>query len=514
METLEQVVSRATLNVQEDLTTFTIKKLYNTPELENLHAKFNEYNGTTSKMGKYWLSYIAMVSLLLRFIRSTREGNWTLHLACIRDMIPWMFAYNRTTYSRYLPVYWCDMMTLEEKHPAAHETFQAGDFVAQRSTDSSFSQVAVDQTIEQTINRDTKSKGGIIGFSLNKGAVQRWLLTSHERAAVTQICREMAGFLVNDGNEVGKEMGKARMTVDERDVKKVETTITNWVNPFKQSDDEEICHLASELTASEKVESDLLTAHEQGKRAMTTFFKRRLLSSEVSFHDPIKKLNLANFTSSALSKVKISGRDFMIKADRNLFARLLVAAQKRSMDLGEVFEYSPAPLPWSLASADGSFCKTDKSKLLEALSKDIELVEDVPPSAAIIVDGMAILQSLKQVRETFEELALAVFHHAVPRTSLARRVDFVTDRYPEVSVKHLERAKRASEGVFKVEISGSSQTCPKQWKKYLSSGDNKSELSRFLLKEWSRDRYRLLIGNRYVFFTLEMKCFRLSVVED
>lgn len=165
METLEQVVSRATLNVQEDLTTFTIKKLYNTPELENLHAKFNEYDGTTSKMGKYWLSYIAMVSLLLRFIRSTREGNWTLHLACIRDMIPWMFAYDRTTYSRYLPVYWCDMMTLEEKHPAAHETFQAGDFVAQRSTDSSFSQVAVDQTIEQTINRDTKSKGGIIGFS-------------------------------------------------------------------------------------------------------------------------------------------------------------------------------------------------------------------------------------------------------------------------------------------------------------------------------------------------------------
>ena len=93
----------------------------------------------------------------------------------------------------------------------------------------------------------------------------------------------MAGFLVNDGNEVGKEMGKTRMTVDERDVKKVETTITSSVNPFKQSDDEEICHLASELTASENVESDLLTAHEQGKRAMTTFCKRRLLSSEVLF---------------------------------------------------------------------------------------------------------------------------------------------------------------------------------------------------------------------------------------
>ena len=97
------------------------------------------------------------------------------------------------------------MMSLEEKHPAAREALQAGEFLVQRSTSSSFSQVAVDQTIEQTINRDTKSKGGIIGFSLNKGAVQRWLLTSHERAAITQAYREMAGLpSMTDGDEVVK----------------------------------------------------------------------------------------------------------------------------------------------------------------------------------------------------------------------------------------------------------------------------------------------------------------------
>ena len=86
-------------------------------------------------------------------------------------MLPWMFAYDRTNYSRYLSVYWCEMMSLKDVHPSAHEAFKAGDFVVQRSS-SAFSQVAVDQTIEQTINRDTKSKGGIVGFSLNKGAVQ------------------------------------------------------------------------------------------------------------------------------------------------------------------------------------------------------------------------------------------------------------------------------------------------------------------------------------------------------
>ena len=45
-----------------------------------------------------------------------------------------------------------------------------------------------------TLNRNTKSRGGIIGFSLKQGPVQRWLMTAHERAAVVDICRQMAGL--------------------------------------------------------------------------------------------------------------------------------------------------------------------------------------------------------------------------------------------------------------------------------------------------------------------------------
>ena len=111
------------------------------------------------------------------------------------------------------------MQTLEEKHPAVHSAFEAGEFVVQRSNDRSLSQVPVDQTIEQTVNRDTKTKRGIIGFSVNKGAVQRWLLTSHERVAITQACREMAGLQQIDG-VAEKEIGKTRMKADKKDVQK------------------------------------------------------------------------------------------------------------------------------------------------------------------------------------------------------------------------------------------------------------------------------------------------------
>ena len=60
-------------------------------------------------------------------------------------------------------------------------------------------------------------------------------------------------------------------------------------------------------------------------------------------------------------------------------------------------------------------------------------------------------------------------------------VDFVTDRYPDISIKNPERAKHATAGAVKVKMTGAGQKCPKKWKKFLSSGENKRALTRFLL---------------------------------
>ena len=48
-------------------------------------------------------------------------------------------------------------------------------FAVQRQSDRGFSAVSCDQTIEQTINQDSKTKGGLIGFSLNRAAIHTWL---------------------------------------------------------------------------------------------------------------------------------------------------------------------------------------------------------------------------------------------------------------------------------------------------------------------------------------------------
>ena len=49
-----------------------------------------------------------------------------------------------------------------------------------------FSSVPTDQALEQSINRDAKTTGGIIGFTRRKAAQLRWLVTRHSTAQYSE----------------------------------------------------------------------------------------------------------------------------------------------------------------------------------------------------------------------------------------------------------------------------------------------------------------------------------------
>lgn len=115
---------------------------------------------------EFWSLFIEIASLLLNFVRTTRESNWDLNVAIVRLMMPWFFAYDRTNYASYLPAYWLEMIDLKTSHSAVfQEMAQHGAWTVQRQTISSFSSIACDQAIEETLNRDCKTPGGIKGIS-------------------------------------------------------------------------------------------------------------------------------------------------------------------------------------------------------------------------------------------------------------------------------------------------------------------------------------------------------------
>ncbi len=120
--------------VRESVTSETCQALMNSQEFLKAFELYQQFISTPmGPLKEFWNSYIEMVGLLLRFIRATREGDWQLHLECVRELIPWMFAYDHANYSRYLPVYYCQMMSLEKTHPDAAKHLAMGEFAVQRN---------------------------------------------------------------------------------------------------------------------------------------------------------------------------------------------------------------------------------------------------------------------------------------------------------------------------------------------------------------------------------------------
>ena len=151
-------------DIQKEFSPGKFNRLISLPEFQVILNLYKEYcKDDNGPLKVFWNSYLEMVEVLMNFLRATREGNWSLHLECIKEMLPWFFAYDHTNYTQYLPVYLAHMITLPETHPEAHALLENGDFGVQRTTSHGFSQMPVDQTIEQTLNRSTKTKGGIVG---------------------------------------------------------------------------------------------------------------------------------------------------------------------------------------------------------------------------------------------------------------------------------------------------------------------------------------------------------------
>ena len=117
----------------------------------------------------YWLKTLSLELLLLRYIRSLREGNFQLYVDSLTQTMPWMVALDHTHYSRWLSAHIRDMTTLAEKHPDVFAEFNLGNFVVHK-TSNKFSAMALDQSHEQN-NAMVKGSGGAIGLTGNPGAL-------------------------------------------------------------------------------------------------------------------------------------------------------------------------------------------------------------------------------------------------------------------------------------------------------------------------------------------------------
>lgn len=183
---------------------------------------------------------------------------------------------------------------------------------------------------------------------------------------------------------------------------------SDWINPIG-TEETELVSLSTGQIACEDITRDLLGAHRIGEQAYKEFKEQRLESNPpaLKFHDKMTKQKLKTFSDMKKKKgiTKASGKEVVLKADRNLFGQMILVAQSRNIDLKEVLAHPLGPIPWSLATPEGSLRKTNKAALAKALIQNIKAAESIPSPSACVIDGMSIVQKLKGDNRTFAQIA-------------------------------------------------------------------------------------------------------------
>lgn len=165
--------------------------------------------------------------------------------------------------------------------------------------------------LEQSINLDSKSKGGIVGISQREDAVEQWFLTSHEQVAFTHSLKEMCRLENYERVGTHKDAGAAQMKRDQDYIHWLVSSFTSGLltNPFEIPDNCNISEKISLLNITtgvvllEQASGHLLDATEMGKCSMEDVISTRITTNKINFCDLLPKLKINAFHSAA-KKIK------------------------------------------------------------------------------------------------------------------------------------------------------------------------------------------------------------------
>ena len=179
-----------------------------------------------------------------------------------------------------------------------------------------------DQTIEQTANRDSKTKGGITGFSMNPASVHRGLMSQSERAYIAIKCKYMAGIQsmprfvhllqdddsltqhsLNDGAKIPllfalnglfflcrkrKDLYKSKCQRHEKAVQDVISSVSQIIHPF-EVDQEKLLSLSGGAVLENDTANFLLNAEQFGEAQFTEFAQTYLFPEKSDIFTSLKK---------------------------------------------------------------------------------------------------------------------------------------------------------------------------------------------------------------------------------
>ena len=367
-----------------------------------------------------------------------------MHHSSLRGIVPWCFAYDNINYARYVSAYLSGMSHLPEEHPDVFKYVSSGGLSVQLSSSHLFGRVPVDQTCEETVNKDTQTSGGTKGFSLKPNAVSKYYLVVEYRS--TFVGQLKGTVHINNSIPQHNDLHRSRITRNETDVKSIISLVQDTcLNPFNPDLQDLVC-LSTGKVASSEVQDDLLLAKDVGEELYKAFREERLECDppKLKFHDIMTNAKLKTYTDlNKKIKVKASNNQEVVpKDEKRLSAQMIVIVEYGNLQMSEVLAHPLEPLPWTLAKLDGTLRKTNKASLAKELQKNEQAADVILQPSACLIDGMALVQRLKGGKQTFAEIAESLLSMALNQGTSSDRIDVVFDGCQDDSIKSAERENR------------------------------------------------------------------------
>ena len=257
----------------------------------------------------------------------------------------------------------------------------------------------------------------------------------------------------------------------QKQVKALCTTFVEMGNPFLE-ESKDLLVLDTRDIVDTSVAETVRKIEELGKTQFKAFVADRLEKQTVSLFEPIKRNNLALFSSPPPSKAKSSDKMQIasLKSNCSLFSRLYISCQVRDGDLEAFFSHENQSFPPALTQF-GQLRSGTKSDLLHCLDKIIPGQAEAPSVEMMLLDGATIVNMLKPgPSRTFQEYSQGVFF-------LMWKVSSEVSKGLMWYGTSEERSKRGKGIRRRVK---SDTKIPGNWAAFLRVDENKQELFDFL----------------------------------
>ena len=170
------------------------------------------------------------------------------------------------------------MKALQTTDPGIYEEFMDGNFSVHKN-EILFCAVGPDHALEH-INRIMKVTGGLVGFTKNASACERFFLTAPELSRLAEEARQMAGSQSATYKE-HHDLSTTAWARQEDNICQLENVIRESMNPMTH-EGEDLMNIITKVVMPAEVQKDVCNQQEICPKAYDTFVAKCINTNEIN----------------------------------------------------------------------------------------------------------------------------------------------------------------------------------------------------------------------------------------